>query len=177
MSGWIGHSANTFCQPGLHRACPVSDWLESCSFLPWGKRVDGWWDVAEGGGGDYCRFRSYSCGATVIISPLLLNSVILSYISGARGQEILQCINRSTLCKGDYCMAYILTSLFSLKDFFSCGFTALPRFCLCSVVPYWLLSRGSVTATQSTHRVTCSMFAYQPASLFYCSHGEQDAWR
>lgn len=78
-------------------------------------------------GGTYCRFRSYSCGDTVIISPLLLNSVILSYISRARGQEILQFINRSTLCKGDYCMAYILPPLFRLKDFFFCGFTALLR--------------------------------------------------
>lgn len=71
----------------------------------------------QGGGAIYCRFRGYSCGGTVIIPPLLLNSLILSYISRARGQEILQYINRSTLCKGDYCMACILTSLFSMKDF------------------------------------------------------------
>lgn len=154
----------------------TAPWLESCSCLPPGKRADGWWDGGRGGGMvTYCRFRSYSCGGTMIISPLLLNSVILSYISRARGQEILQFINRSTLCKGDYCMAYILTPLFSLKDFFFCGFTVLPR--LCSAVPDWVLSRGSVTATQRTRRVTCSMFAYHPASVFYCSHGEGDAER
>lgn len=125
--------------------------MESCSCLPSGKRADGWWDGGgwrRGRGVTYCRFRSYSCGGTVLISPLLLNTVILSYICRARGQEILQFINRSTLCKGDYCMAYILTSLFSLKDFFFCGFTGLPL--PCSVVPYGVLSRGSVTATRRT---------------------------
>ncbi len=156
----------------------TAPWLESCSCLPSGE--EGGWVVGrrqagEGGTVTYCRFRSYSCGGTVIISPLLLNSVILSYISRARGREILQFINRSTLCKGDYCMAYILTSLFSLKDFFFCGSTVSPR--LCSVVPDWVLSRASVTAAQRTRPVTCSVFAYHPASVFHCSHGEGDAER
>lgn len=117
---------------------------------PWGS--DGWWDRDSGGGGGvggavtYCRFRCYSCGGTVIISPLLLNSVILSYISDARGQEILQFINRSTLRKGDYRMAYTLTSLFGLNYFFS---AVLPRLCLCPVGPYRVLSSSSQSAHTS----------------------------
>lgn len=154
-----------FCQPGLHRACPVpSSSAATDSTLVGNLFMSGlgeWWVVGQrrwgGGAVTYCRFRSYSCGGTVIISPLLLNSVILSYIRGARGQEILQFINRATLCNGDYCMAYILTSLFSLKDFFS---AVLPRLRLCSVVPYRVLSRGSVTAGHRTRRVTCSVSAY-----------------
>lgn len=177
VSGWIGQSANTICQFGLHQACrrPVSSSSAAADSTLVGKLflsalgeeggwADGWWDGGDGGGGvTYCRFRSYSCGGTVIISPLLLNSLILSYISRARGQEILQFINRSTLCKGDYyCMAYILTSLFR----FFRGFTVLPHLCPCPVVPDWVLSRGSVTATQHTRHVTCAVFAYHPVFVF-----------
>lgn len=105
------------------------------------------WVVVAVGGGTYSRFRSYSCGDTVIISPLLLNSVILSYISRARGQEILQFINRSTLCEGDYCMAYILTPLFSLEDFFFCGFSVCVQWCLAEFFP------GSQLQPLGTHVV------------------------
>lgn len=155
VSGWIGQGANiSASQASIELALchqvvqqQTAPWLESCSCLALGN--DGWWDRGGGEGGavTYCRFRSYSCGGTVIISPLLLNSVILSYIRGARGQEILQFINRSTLCNRDYCMAYILTSLFGLKDFFS---AVLPRLRLCSVVPYWVLSRG-ISYSRSSH--------------------------
>lgn len=136
--------------------------------------MDGWWDGCKGRDGmTDCIFCSYSCGGTVIISPLLLNSVILSYISRARGREILQFINRSSLCKGDYCMAYTLTSLFSLKDFFSSGFTVLPRLCQGSVMPYPTLSGAQLQHT----RVTCSVFAYHHAFVLDCSHGQQDKER
>ncbi len=104
------------------------------------------------GGVTFCRFCSYSCGCTVIISPLLLNSMILSYISRARGQEILQFINRSLLCKGDYHMAYALTSLSGLKDIFFSGFSVFPRLCLCPVMLCWVCS-GSQLQPLSTHIV------------------------
>lgn len=157
VSCWIGQGANTFYQSALCQAHPESvsssstaadstlDGKLFLSALRGRGRLDGGLVAVKAGGrgGAYCRFRSYSCGSTVIISPLLLNSVILSYISRARGQEILQFINRSTLCKGDYCMAYTLTSLF--KDFFLWGFAVLPRCCLCSSEPDWVLSRGSLT--------------------------------
>lgn len=119
--GFSANQASIELAPGMcHQVAQqqTAQWSESSSYLS-SERADGWWDGCKGRGGmTYCRFCSYSCGGTVIISPLLLNSVILSYISRARGQEILQFINRSSLCKGDYCMAYTLTSLFSLKDFF-----------------------------------------------------------
>lgn len=71
----------------------------------------GWTDGGAAMGVTYSRFCSYSCGGTVIIPPML-NSLILSYINRARGHEILRVINRSTLFKGDYCMAYILTLIY-----------------------------------------------------------------
>lgn len=85
-----------------HRACPVtssiaaarhhSGW-KAAHVWPWGMMGDGkeTWVWRQGGMPmTYSRFRSYSCGNTVIISPLLLNSVIVSYISRARGQEIFR---------------------------------------------------------------------------------------
>lgn len=120
----------------------------------------------------YCRFRSYSCGDTVIISPLLLNSLILSYISGARGQEILQFINRTTLSKGGLLYGIYPNLFVYSMSFFPRRFAVLPRLCLSPVVPDWILSRGSVTATQRTRCVTCFVLAYHPSSVFYRSHGE-----
>lgn len=171
VSGWIGQRANAFCQSGLHRAslawvCVIKYAAAADSTLV-GKlflsalREEGGRVVGRRQrGATYCRFRSYSCGSTVIIPPPpSLNSLILSYISRARDQEILQYINRSTLCKGDYCMAYILTSLFRIKDFFAADSLSYLVSVSCSAMPDWVLSRGSVTATQSTRRVTCSVFA------------------
>ena len=141
-SGWMGLGANISAsqpasQPSTwslprdikHCRSKTSLGLESCSCLALGN--DGWWegDVGLEAGGmpmTYSRFRSYSCGNTVIISPLLLNSVIVSYISRARGQEIFQFINRSTLRKGDYCMAYILTSFLAWKMSFVLRTSSVP---------------------------------------------------
>lgn len=99
----------------------------------------------------YCRFRSYSCGGAVIIPPppLLLNSLILSYISRARGQEILQCINRSTLFKGDYGMAYPNLFFFPVDS---------PSYlsCVCPLVP----DRG----------LGYSSSVHTPCDLLLCLH-------
>lgn len=171
LEWWVQPRLLNVCQVGCNRvpiflparppsSLPSAIKLESCSCLALGE----WWVVGQRqwgwGAVTYCRFCGYSCGGTVIISPLLLNSVILSYISEARGQEILQFINRSTLCKGDYCMAYILTSLFGLNYFFS---AVLPCPRLCPVGPYRVLSSLVVWP---------ALFACQSASVFYRFHGE-----
>lgn len=87
------------------RSAAADSTLDGKLFLSAHGEEGGWVGGQRQGATTYCRFRSYSCGGTVIIPPPpLLNSLILSYISKARGQESLQYINRSTLCKGNYCI-------------------------------------------------------------------------
>lgn len=109
-----------------------------------------------------------------IISPLLFNSLILSYISRARGQEILQFANRSTLCKGDYCIADNL-GIFVLTRRF-------PFLCIHSFVSlHWQPTEHfpgvSITATQTPScRVNRSASAYHHGSVLLCSHGDGGHW-
>lgn len=138
----------------------TAPWLESCSRLPSGKRVGGTAAVVLGM--TYCRFHGYSCGGTVIISPLLLNSLILSYISRARGQEILQCINRSTLLKGG-----LPSNLLVLIFFFVRIHCLGSPLSLCSGA--WLSSFQWGGLVSAARRLTCTVFALSPClcvSLF-----------